>query len=224
MSRIDELSMHTNGRTARVGAVSCYVACVGDFLVSFLLAMHYPAYNSLQQPESFLSVSGSPVAHWFAAWSVAFSSLFLLFSLGLKAAFGYNHRGIALLCWLIAIYGIGEGVISGLFPYDFVNGRLTMLGWVHEVGGVVGQAALYVVPLVAWYALHQKYPPIKVLSILVMVLGSIFVLLFNASKLHLVGYRGLWQRLFMGVYFLYLMYLALLTYRQAGKPQPQQSS
>jgi hypothetical protein len=45
--------------------------------------------------------------------------------------------------------------------------------------------------------------------------GSVFLLLYGATKLNLIGFRGLWQRLFMGVYFLYLMYLAFLTSRQA---------
>ncbi|TPE43392.1 DUF998 domain-containing protein [Pontibacter mangrovi] len=208
----------------RAGAVSCFTACIGDFVVTSLLSMLYPGYNFIEQSESLLSVSGSPVAHWVAAWSVVFTGLLVLFALGLQVAFGKTHRGITLLCWLVAIYGIGEGLISGLFPYDFVHGRLTVAGQIHAVGGIAGQAGLYFVPAVAWYALHGEHPGIKVLSVLVMVAGGVFLLLFGAAKLHLIGYRGLWQRLFMGVYFLYLMYLAWLTYRQAGKSQVRAST
>jgi len=193
------------------------VACLGDFLVTFLLAMLYPAYDSLQQPESFLSSSNSPVAHWMGAWCVVFSALFLAFALGIALAFGHTYRGATLLAWLVACYGIGEGIISGVFPYDFVNGQLTVAGQIHTVGGRIGQGALYFAPLVAWYALHRDYPVLKVLSLLVFVLGSMLLLLYGAAKLQLIGYRGLWQRLFMALYFLYLMYLAWLLYRQAEK-------
>jgi hypothetical protein len=213
--------MHARSRfnrgMIRAGAISCYTACIGDFAVTSLLATRYPGYNPLQQSESLLSISGSPIAHWIAIWCVFFTILFILFALAVKAAFGQSHRGIDLLFWLIVLYGIGEGAISGLFPYDFVDDKLTMPGHIHAVAGILGQACLYLVPVVAWYALHRDYPSIKVFSILVLVAGSIFLLLYGATKLDLIEYRGLWQRLFMGVYFVYLMYLAFLSYKQAGK-------
>ncbi|NEM97440.1 DUF998 domain-containing protein [Pontibacter burrus] len=204
-------------RIVIIGVISCYIACIGDFAVTSLLATLYPGYDPLQQSESLLSITGSPIAHWITIWCIFFTFLFILFSLGVEAAFGKSHRGITLLCWLIVIYGIGEGAISGLFPYDFVDGELTVPGHIHAVAGMVGQACLYFVPVVAWYALHRDYPSIKVLSILVLAAGSIFLLLYGATKLNLIDYRGLWQRLFMGVFFVYLMYLAWLSYRQVGR-------
>ncbi|WP_242917205.1 DUF998 domain-containing protein [Pontibacter liquoris] len=219
------LNFSQRRKLIRVGAVSCYVACIGDFLVTILLAMLSPGYDSLEQPESFLSVSGSPVAPWFAAWSVAFSGLLILSSLGIMAAFRQRHSAsITVLASLITLYGIGEGIISGVFPFDIVNGRLSVSAQIHEVASIVGQIGLYLVPVAGWYALRREYPLIKGLSILVIVSGSIFVLLYNASKLHLVSYRGLWQRLFMATYFLYLMYLALLADRRARDlPSPNRA-
>ena len=201
----------------QLAVISCFVACIGDFVVSFLLSMLYSGYNSLQQSESILGTSNSPVAGWVALWSIVFTGLLIFYALGLRRTFVKEHKGITLLAGLIIIYAIGEGLMSGLFPYDFVNGKLTFPGKIHAVSGIIGQAGLYFVPLVAWYALAEQYPKLKPLSLLVIFAGSVFLLLYGATKLNLIDFRGLWQRLFMGVYFLYLMYLAILTSRQAKK-------
>lgn len=53
-----------------IGTVACFLACIGDFLVTFLLGSLYKEYNFIEQSQSFLGTSDSPVALYMNIWGV----------------------------------------------------------------------------------------------------------------------------------------------------------
>ncbi|MBK6478875.1 MAG: hypothetical protein IPF93_11415 [Saprospiraceae bacterium] len=55
----NSLAQHT--RIASFGAV---MACIGDWVVLFVLGRYYPGYSQLEHSISSLGASNSPVAQW----------------------------------------------------------------------------------------------------------------------------------------------------------------
>ncbi len=198
----------------RLGAVVCWLACAGDLLVPYVIAQHYPGYDGFERSLSLLGSTGSPVAHWFTLWSVVLFLLLAAFAVALQLAYWPHRRWPHALPLLILLYGIGEGLGSGLFPYDHLpNGELTWTGKVHAVTSAFGTAALFLVPLAALWRSPWKARWNKPIALSVLVVGGLLLLLFGASKVGMIGARGLWQRAFIIVYYLYLSWLALLMWR-----------
>jgi hypothetical protein len=54
-------------------------------------------------------------------------------------------------------------------------------------------------------------------SLVVFIAGSPLLVVYGAVKMGLLPYRGLWQRIFLLLYYCYLMYLAWIMYRTAAK-------
>ncbi|KAA9332790.1 DUF998 domain-containing protein [Adhaeribacter soli] len=115
------------------------------------------------------------------------------------------------------LYGLGEGAGSGLFPFEHANGKLTFSGLVHSVFGAVGVLSMVLAPVVALKLFPKKaFPRLNFYAKFTCVAGVAFILLFLASKLDLITYRGLWQRLFILVYHVFFMVLAVRMLRRSG--------
>ncbi|WP_191907036.1 DUF998 domain-containing protein [Adhaeribacter soli] len=80
-------------------AICGWLACIGDFAVTFFLKSLYPGYNSLYQTISYLGTSDSPVAGYMNAWSVNFFILLAIFAAGFYRAFPGKWAKIT--AWLI---------------------------------------------------------------------------------------------------------------------------
>ena len=201
----------------KAGALSCLLACAGDMVVPVLLANSYPGYDSVAQSESMLGAAGSPVAVWFTVWSVCLAILFFVFAWGLQQAFWPKAKRMGLAAWLLVLYGIGEGLGSGLFPDDQTANVLTLSGRVHSATSIMGSGALYLLPL-AWLLRPPPHGPrLKELSLATLILSGLFMALFGAAKLGLCGQDGLWQRAYIVVSYVYLLTLAWFMLRNASK-------
>ena len=197
----------------KAGALACVLACVGDILVPELLARHYPGYDPVMESESILGVTGSPVAGWFTAWSVCLALLLFVFAWGLQQAFWPKAKRIALASLFLVVYGIGEGLGSGLFPFDHSGGVLTLSGKIHSALSIVGSGGLYLLPLVWLWKPPAQGPRLRALSWGILLFGGLFMLVFAAAKAGWFGMAGLWQRAYIAVYYIYLLTLALCMYR-----------
>lgn len=191
----------------RFGALACLLACLGDVAVPEVLTGHYPGYDSKVLSESMLGAAGSPVAHLFTAWSICLAVLFFLFARGLHQAFTTPSRPVVPASWLLVVYGIGEGLGSGLFPFNHDGQGLTAAGKVHVVLSMLGVGALYLLPLSWLLWPPEKGPRLKMLSGAVWVSGGLLLMLFGLSKMEVIGLLGLWQRTFLVVYYIYLLVL-----------------
>ena len=201
----------------KAGALSCLLACVGDLVVPVLLAGSYPGYDSVAQSESLLGAAGSPVAVWFTVWSVCLALLFFVFARGLHQAFWPTTKRISLAAWMLVLYGIGEGLGSGLFPDDQSGNVLTLSGKIHSAMSILGSGALYLLPLVWLLRPPAKGPRLKVLSWVTLILSGLFMSLFGAAKLGWCGQDGLWQRAYILVSYIYLLTLAWSMLGAAGR-------
>jgi hypothetical protein len=163
---------------------------------------------------SVLGGPGSPVARPVSAWWVFIGVLFILFAAGYRRVYISAGRRYRVASWLIAMYGAGEGIGSGLFPVGRVGGHLTPIGIVHDALGVLGVLAVMALPFVLMRAFSRDNNyGMRRFSLVVAVSGITAVLLFNLSKIipasdTVFSYQGFWQRVFIFIYYGYLLVIA----------------
>jgi uncharacterized protein DUF998 len=193
-----------------LAAASCFTACLGDFVVTFIIGYFYRGYDFINQSESYLGVSASPVAIYMKIWSVVFSLLFVVYAYALKRNIFAKGVWQTWVVWLIAIYGLGEGIGSGLFPYDHDGHELTLSGKLHSVFSAIGDAALVVVPFILLKIFPKTiYPKLNRYIRLVAFSGPVIIIMFLLARQNLLPVKGLWQRIYLLDYYLLLVSLSV---------------
>jgi hypothetical membrane protein len=200
----------------RICAAIGVLACLEDIYVSYLLGSRYPGYNPMLQAMSDLGHEGSPVARIASTGWVIMGLMFIIFGYGFYRAF-FNHSKIARTAgWMLALYGIGEGLGSGLIPgtpghYFEANASIF-----HSLLGGVGVSAAVLLPFVIIKMFNAtKSPFLFWHSWLTTVFGVFFLILFSLSNFYRpegnwISYLGLWQRIYVLIYYLYFICLAVL--------------
>ncbi|MFA6924856.1 MAG: DUF998 domain-containing protein [Bacteroidales bacterium] len=206
-----------NKQFVLIASIACFVACIGDMLSAFILGTYYyPHYNIIMQPISTLGADVSPVSIVMSACWIFIGVLFIIFAIGFNIAFSSSEKSHKFATWLIIIYGLGEEIGSGIFPGNHIRNELTTIGIVHNIVGGIGITALIILPFVMRKIIQKfQYPKMYKYSWFVIIFGLITILLFTASKLvvpsdNIISYRGLWQRLFILNYYIYLMVISFL--------------
>jgi hypothetical protein len=200
----------------RIASIACFTACIGDFWVTFVLGGYKPGYSQLRNTMSLLGVTTSPVSGIISLWWIILGLLIILFAFGFGKAFGYNKRPVKIATWLMIIYGLGEGLGSGLFKDDLVNNSATLSSNIHEILGGMGTAAILVLPFAMIKIIRRtSNPGFHTLSVIVFLLGLVFLAMFLFRLIpyesnDLLLYKGLWQRLFILDYYIYLIVIAVI--------------
>ena len=201
---------------AKVALVSCFVACIGDFFSAAVFARYYPGYNPIAQPLSALGSAGSPIARFVSLSWIFFGMLFLLYAAGYGLSNYSNLPAQKIAAWLIAIYGLGEEIGSGVLPGNHLNGHITTLGWFHDMVGGIGMVALMVLPLVLLKKFtRSEFPLMHRFCKIIAVIGFIIFVGFTVSHIFAITdhrialWHGLWQRLWIVNYYVFLMVIAM---------------
>jgi hypothetical membrane protein len=200
----------------RISAVMGILACVGDACMIHLLGTWYPGYKPLFQAMSDLGHDGSPVAGIVSTCWVIMGLMFISFGYGFYRAF-IHYGGMARIAgWMLALYGIGEGLGSGLIPGTHGKIFQTARGIFHTSISGVGVLGAMLLPFVILKMFDARkssarywYPWFTAVA------GMFFFILFAiANFYHIEGkwisYLGLWQRLYTLIYFLFFIYMAIL--------------
>jgi hypothetical protein len=197
-------------------AVLGIAACLGDLYMTHLLGTWYPGYRPLFQPMSDLGEDGSPVALITSAWWVIMGLMFIAFGYGFYRALAHHGKPAKLAAWMLALYGIGEGLGSGLVP-GFPGGSFRTPGSVvHNLLGGVGVTAAFLLPFLIMKIFRaQQRPALYWQSWFTTVTGIFFFILFSISTFFhpegsWISYTGLWQRLFMLMYYIFFIWLAII--------------
>jgi hypothetical protein len=200
----------------RISAVMGILACVEDIYIICLLGTWYPGYKPLFQAMSDLGHEGSPVARIVSTEWILMGLMFIIFGYGFYRCFVHHGNRARTAGWMLGLYGIGEGLGSGLIPGT--PGKLfqTLRGTFHSLLGGVGVLAAILLPFIIIKMFDaRKSSALYWYSWITTVTGILFFVLFSISNFyhpagHWISYLGLWQRLFTLTYFLYFIYLAVL--------------
>ena len=197
------------------GSAACLFGCVSDFLSVFILGKDYPGYNQLSSTMSALGSSASPVSDIISAWWIFLGIMMVIFAFGFREAYSSGGKDVNTVFWLIIIYGLGEGLGSGLFKADRFAGSYTTSFIIHDILGGAGTCAILILPLII-----KRIKPFysgrgfKRYSYFTFTLALVFLTLFsfryigNAESI-VEKYTGLWQRLFVFVNYIYLITIAI---------------
>ena len=195
--------------------VSGILASIGDFIVTSILGSLYPGYSFIHRSESYLGTSVSPVAVYMNAWGVVFCFLLIFFAWGLRTTIFRYEKWQTRTVVLVVLYGLGEGAGSGLFPYNHVNNVLTLSGKLHSLFGALGGMAIVTIPFAGIKIFSKEsFPLLHAYSKLVLIAGLILTVVFLVSDRDVISYKGLWQRVYLFNYHLYLSVLALVMLKQ----------
>jgi hypothetical protein len=198
------------------GAFACFVACVGDSLITFILGNKYHGYSQIHDVMSLLGSSKSPVSVEFSTWWIILGLLIIVFASAFRIAFSPAGKFLKIAFWLLVLYGIGDCMGSGLFKADKINGVMTSSYFVHNIFGGIGICALLFFPLVV-----ERISPLNLSNIFVIFsrvvfgTGVIFLILYSFRFLGtgnnaIERSAGLWQRLFVFDYYIYFLVIAFL--------------
>lgn len=191
-------------------AVCCFIACAGDFAVTFIIGLFYKNYDALNQSESYLGTADSPVAVYMNTWEVVLSILVVFYAYGLQRTLFKKGFWQHLAVWLIVLYGLGEGIGSGLFPYEHAGSALALTGILHLLFSTIGVVAIAVNSFVLLKVFPKKvFPRLNAYIRFVAFSALAFIILFLLAKMQIIPLRGLWQRLFILDYYSLLIVVAV---------------
>jgi len=201
------------------GAFACFIGCTGDFLSLFILGSKYPGYNQLSNTMSSLGSSASPVSDLISVLWIILGGLMVIFAIGFRTAYSPADRYVKIAFWLLILYGLGEGLGSGLFKADLINNKYTFSFIIHDILGGAGVVAILILPVIVTrinqFSVSRDFLKF---SRIVLILGILFLILFSfrflAGKNIVISnkvaeYTGLWQRLLIIDFYFYLMVIAL---------------
>lgn len=142
--------------------------------------------------------------------------MLIFFGLGFRKEFWEKGKVAKGASWLIILYGFGEGIGSGVFKADRIANEPTTSGIIHEILGSMGVIAILILPLIMQKVITKKEnPSFQIISIFVFVSATLFMLFFlfrfSADGTNFFSeYKGLWQRIFILIIYIYLLYIAVL--------------
>lgn len=197
-------------------SIACIIVCIADFIIMFFLGAHYPGYSQLRNSMSALGASVSPVSNEISIWWIFVGLVFIYFGVGFKHAFKENGKNAKIVSWLIMIYGLGEGIGSGVFKADHVGDSLTTSCKIHDALGGVGVTAILILPLFMKKIISKNEMPVFYrMSTIVFIIGLFTLLLFSTRIMNdksnwFTMYEGLWQRLMLLNSYIYMVTIAVV--------------
>ena len=174
------------------------IAMAGDFIVPTILSRRYPGYNPLYDVISELGSSKSPVRTWLSTWLIVLGVLLTLFGVGQASRFETFTWAHGLYIGGILGFGIGAGIIAGIFPEDPHGAAETVSGKIHGIFGGLGFLMLLLNPL--WALKIDEFNGLETTNLILFVVGAASFGLFLASERRdtgILGMSGLWQRLYL---------------------------
>lgn len=200
-----------------LAGIAGIVACLGDLLMPFILAPHVPGYSHLRHAESQLGMASSPVARWMNLWWIIFGVLMILTGVGIWRAFGDRGEAARALAAMVIVFGAGTGIGAGAFPMAEPG---TFSNTMHNVTSGIGFVAILLAPAVSLWVFRRAAAPVTWwLCLATQIGGLVAAALVTASgspsARGWLALGGLWQRVFLVNYYIYLCGVSVTLLRSA---------
>jgi hypothetical membrane protein len=175
------------------------IILVADNLLPLLLARFYPRYKHKEMALSVLGSRQSPVKWIYNLWCIISG---VVFCIAPYALYQENDSGLTILIWiLLAIYGIGCEIISGVCPLNENRQDEDIITKIHGGVSAIGFMTLLAVPLLlAIIQFQTANIVLGAISLACFVVAFVFFCSFimgekERFKKTVLRYGGLWQRL-----------------------------
>ncbi len=169
-----------------------------DNLLPLVLARFYPNYSHKEMALSVLGSRQSPVKWIDNVWCIISG---IVFCIAPYALYQENSNGLTIAIWiLLAIYGIGCEIISGICPLNESRQEEDTITKIHGGASAVGFVALLVVPLLlAILQFQATEAVIGAVSLVCFIAAFVFFCFFIMGEKErfsntVLRYGGLWQR------------------------------
>ena len=189
------------------------IILVADNLLPLLLARFYPRYKHKEMALSVLGSHQSPVKWIYNLWCIISG---VVFCIAPYSIYQESCNGLAIAIWiLLAIYGIGCEIISGLCPLNESRQDRDIITKIHGGASAIGFMMLLVVPLLTAILQYQSSQMLLgTVSIVCFVFAFMFFCFFIMGEKEkfaktVLRYGGLWQRLVLAVCYVTLFILCV---------------
>lgn len=185
-----------------------------DFLTPYVLAFFYPGYQPLRQVISDLGENGSPVEATFGWLSVVAGILLLLSLPGLTTYLKrFASTKISILISLsLAIFSVGQCLLSGIFSVDRDAQTLQFSMVVHQVGSALGNVGMLGFPLLVAIVAFKFNRQRAYWFITLFVFSIACASLNGYAQAQGLIYKGVYQRLSMIAMYLPIVLVLVDTY------------
>ena len=204
-------------KTIRILALCGIAGPIFFTVVVLILGSLRPGYSHLTQAISELGETGAPNAIFQQVNFLMIGALVLAFSLGLHRGIGQG-KGSKVGPVLLGIFALLSGVGNSIFPCDPGCEFVTFTGTMHNVTGLLGFLAFVAAALVLSrrYMTDGMWRGYRSYSIVSGILVLLFLFAFIAASAGAVPFRGVFQRTFVGLMFLWLIVTGVRLYKVAG--------
>lgn len=189
-----------------------------EFFIPFVLKHFYDGYEAKTMVMSVLGGKNSPVKKVYNVWLI-YLGLFFIFTAFIYYDSFKNISYITAIITLFSIisFGIGGGILSGIFSVSKLKSDMTKDMAIHGIGSAIGFMALLLFPLLNSIICFKKNNiSFGIFSIISFIFGMIFFILFimgdkETFKDSIISYEGIWERLTLFCIYLPFVYKAINT-------------
>jgi hypothetical protein len=187
------------------------------FVLNALVGALHGDYDPLREYASALAAHGQPYAAILSGWWIAFPFCFLPFPIALYQATRTNP-----LAWtaptLLALFAVAVG-FSGIFRCAPGCRGHSFSNLAHLAASTISSAMLAPSPLFFWWTIHNdpRWRCHRSFSLVMQALGTLAGFGMMLAILQIIPLRGLIERMFWCVYYVWVLIIALRLMR-LGRP------
>ncbi|KEI00540.1 hypothetical protein ADU80_06260 [Clostridium botulinum] len=177
------------------------IVMIIDLLIPFLIAIPYKGYSHSKMVMSILGCKASPLGEIYNIWLILSGCVVTLLGYSIFCAYNKIYYILSLMIFIfLALYGIGDEIISSFFPLNEKKEDITFSSQIHCIGSGIGFTSMQFAPLLL--AILQFKTNKLILSIcsgtffiLSFILFIFFIIAGNPQfKNTVFALKGLWQR------------------------------
>ena len=187
------------------------VACCGEFLVPFILSSRLKNYSNLRTVMSAIATKENGIIGiLYSLWLIIFGVIVVSISYSIIDISSIGTYRAAII--ILGLYGIGC-IICGIFPVNNTKEMLTISAKIHGYVAVITFFMLMFIPLLLKKELYANgLNGLAIGSNFVFIVSFVlFVLQITSEREQfvgtLLGNTGLWQRLYLGVIYVYMSFV-----------------
>lgn len=172
-----------------------------DLIIPLLIAIPYKNYSHTKMVMSVLGCKKSPLAIIYNVWMIISGLSICILGYKIFVNYNENHFGLSItILILLILYGVGDEVISGIFPVNETKAEVTLSSTIHGIASVIGFISLQFAPLFfGILALKNGQNIISITCFASFILSFIAFCFFIMGdkprfKNTIFSLEGLWQR------------------------------